>query len=459
MSRYTELREKWPVFLYRDYEIEESGEEVRLRYHFEIPGLSSFAPEWVFPKKEGASGRFREDPVFRNLVFSLGMVELVSYWKICCPPRVEVKAGGLTPEQAAWWKDLYYNGLGEFFYTNHITEAAPETFMELSGSGKPLIPAGEAGKGRELSGCLIPIGGGKDSAVSVELVKKTGLPSMAYIINPRGATVHCAQAGGYAPEQVIAVSRSLDENMLRLNREGYLNGHTPFSAIVAFSAVIAAYMHRLKYAVLSNESSANESTVPGSTVNHQYSKSFRFEKDFHQYEERYLKSGVYYFSLLRPLSEFQIAACFARQKAYLPVFRSCNAGSKADRWCGHCSKCLFVFLILSPFLSQEELTGIFGADMPNDRSMTGILEQLVGIQEDKPFECVGSRDEVNTAIVMTIEKLEREGKALPALMEYYKGTALYRRYRENCPSYFNYYDKENLLPAVFDQVLRAECLA
>ena len=462
MSKYTELREQWPVFIYRGYEIEEEEGAVRIRYRFQIPGLSEFAPEWVFPKVEGAENHFQEDPVFRNMVFSLGMAELVSYWKICCPPRVEVEAGYLDQDQISWWKDLYFNGLGEFFYTNHIQEADQDTFMELVSTGHPAdgeTDQEQVQRRRELSGCLIPIGGGKDSAVTIELVKKTGLSSMAYIINPRGATTHCAQAGGYSPRKVIAASRTLDQNMLRLNREGYLNGHTPFSAIVAFSAVIAAYMHRLKYAALSNESSANESTVPGSTVNHQYSKSFRFEESFHQYEEKYLKSGVYYFSLLRPLSEFQIARYFARQKQYLSIFRSCNAGSKEDRWCGHCPKCLFVFLILSPFLSQEELSGIFGADMLNDPTLTGTLEQLVGIQEDKPFECVGSRGEMNTAIVMTIDRLEQEGKSLPVLLAYYKETALYRQYEESRPSYFTYYDEENLLPGIFDQVLRTECLA
>ena len=51
---------------------------------------------------------------------------------------------------------------GEFFYTNHI-ETDPESFMEL-------ISAGTEPQGREVSvetkGCLVPIGGGKDSAVT-----------------------------------------------------------------------------------------------------------------------------------------------------------------------------------------------------------------------------------------------------------------------------------------------------
>lgn len=505
MSQYMELRKKWPEFIYEGYYIEETEEEIKVRYQFRIPGLSDFAPEWRFPKDasrfkrqknaredvaETHSTEFKEDPVFRNMIFSLGMVELVSYWKICCPPTVWVEAGSLDREQVTWWKELYYNGLGEFFYTNRIREADPDTFMdircrmpergfqecEISGFSvsENEVRQGEMSEGEKrqstaserqdetqrppLDGCLIPVGGGKDSVVTMELVKKTGMRSMVYVINPRGATVSCSQAGGYGPDRQVMVSRTLDANMLRLNREGYLNGHTPFSAIVAFSAVAAAYLYRLKYVALSNESSANESTVPGSTVNHQYSKSFQFESDFNSYERNYLRSGVFYFSLLRPLSEFQIARYFAGLKQYHAVFRSCNVGSKQDVWCGHCPKCLFVYLILSPFLSQEELRRIFGADMLNDPSLTETLEKLVGIQEEKPFECVGSRNEINAAIAMTIERMERDGEELPVLLRYYRQSSLYAVHAHRDHGYFTYYDKENLLPEEFERILRRECL-
>lgn len=158
MSQYMELREKWPEFIYEGYYIEETEDEIKVRYRFRIPGLSDFAPEWRFPKDVSRYHRhasrgcilsdsalqdiradeqaahaagFREDPVFQRMIFSLGMVELISYWKICCPPTVWVEAGSLDQGQIAWWKELYYNGLGEFFYTNRIQEADLDTFMDI----------------------------------------------------------------------------------------------------------------------------------------------------------------------------------------------------------------------------------------------------------------------------------------------------------------------------------------
>ena len=474
MKQYLSLREQYPRFAYRGYEIEENESCLRLTYRFETVGLSEFAPVWVFPKAEGDCHRWSKDRLMQDMIFSLGMVELVSYWKIACPPTVAVEAGWLNQDQIDWWKDLYFNGLGEFFYVNGIEEADPNHFMnircagrckerhaawgaEIDGNGKAAGISAVNSDSLASGGVLVPIGGGKDSAVTLELLRLAGKSIYAYIINPRGATIHTTEVAGLDAAHVISAKRTLDPNMLELNRQGYLNGHTPFSALVAFSGIIAARMHGLSMVALSNESSANESTVQGSTVNHQYSKSFKFEEDFHYYQTTYLRGSAYYFSLLRPLSEFQIARYFAGQKQYHGIFRSCNAGSRTDSWCGHCPKCLFVYLILSPFLTPQEVMDIFGRNMLDDWDMKETLDQLIGIEEEKPFECVGSRDEINTAIVLTIKGLEEAGEALPRLLSYYKTTDLYQTYRTRGDQYSSYYDGNNLVPDDLAGLVRKYC--
>ena len=470
MKQYLSLREQYPRFAYRGYEIEENDSCLKITYRFETLGLSEFAPVWVFPKAEGDCRRWSEDRLMQDMIFSLGMVELVSYWKIACPPTVTVEAGWLNQDQIDWWKDLYFNGLGEFFYVNGIKEADPNHFMDIRCTAQREErcedPCADQAVNRDFpasgipasGGVLVPIGGGKDSAVTLELLRLAGRPVCAYIINPRGATIHTAQVAGLDADHVVNAKRTLDPNMLELNRQGYLNGHTPFSALVAFSSIIAARMQGLSMVALSNESSANESTVQGSTVNHQYSKSFKFEEDFHYYQTAYLKGSAYYFSMLRPLSEFQIARFFAGQKQYHGIFRSCNAGSKTDSWCGHCPKCLFVYLILSPFLKSREVMDIFGRNMLDDWGMKETMDQLIGIQEEKPFECVGSRDEINSAIVLTIRKLEDAGEALPRLLSYYKTTDLYRIYEAGGDRYSSYYDGNNLVPDDLARLVRKYCV-
>ena len=454
MKTYETCRKTFPDFLYKGYTVLDTNEELQVTYHFETPGLSVFEPVWRFPKKDAEPLFPEQNRTLQEMLFSLGMVELISYWKISCPPKVLVSAGPLNQSQIRWWKDLYYLGLGEFFYTNHIS-AEPDSFMELV-SDAPAFTGKDIPCTAE-EGCLIPVGGGKDSACTIEMLKKSRHTLKTYIINPRGATLKTVEAAGFSMNDNISAKRTLDARMIALNKEGYLNGHTPFSALVAFSSLITAYLHGLRYIALSNESSANESTVAGSEVNHQYSKSFKCEQDFHSYEKTFIRSGIHYFSMLRPLSEFQIAKYFASIPAYHDVFRSCNAGSKQDIWCGHCPKCLFVFLILSPFLSHDRLVEIFGTDMLNDQSMQDDFEKLIGIQSEKPFECVGSRDEVNTAVCQTIERMEKEGEPLPALLAWYRKQSLFAAFRPNLHAYDRYYNSAHLLPAEFLHILSEEC--
>ncbi|MBQ9699476.1 MAG: hypothetical protein IJV71_02530 [Lachnospiraceae bacterium] len=457
MEKYIKYRIEYPDFYYRGYTIDETDDRLDIVYSFDVPGLSEFHPTWSFPKKSPysrESGRtYADDPTFKEMVFSLGMVELVSYWKIACPPRVHIQCGYLDNAQIQWWKSLYFNGLGEFYYTNNIEENEHD-FMDVivssntNDSVNNKMSAGDA----KLQGCLIPIGGGKDSALTLSILQDEKDTNYCYIINPRGATIETYRAAGYGEEKVIAARRTLDKNMIELNKQGYLNGHTPFSAIVSFSATIAAYINGLKYIVLSNESSANESTVEGSYVNHQYSKSFKYENDFHTYEKEYIGSGTYYFSLLRPMSEFQIAKYFSQCREYHDIFRSCNVGSKEDIWCGHCPKCLFVWLIMSPFISQKRLTEIFGRNMAEDVEMEMYFRQLLGLEKEKPFECVGSRDEINAAVTLTIRDYEKginKGDKLPYLFEKYIQWNLYEQNVNSCEQFNDFYDDEHLIPEHF----------
>ncbi len=453
MGKYETFREKYPVFIYKSYNITENEESVDVNYEFSIPSLADFRPSWSFPKPRNIS----VDPTFERLVFSLGMAEAVSYWKAVCSPEMRVECGQLSAEQVQWWKKLYFNGLGEFFYVNNIN-ADYNNFVDIVSGGKS--HSTEKAELPALSGCLVTVGGGKDSALTLETLTNAGVECKCYSINRRNSITATVETAGLPSESLITAQRKFDRSLIDFNNQGFLNGHTPFSSVVAFSAEITAYLNRLKYIVLSNESSANESTVVGQNVNHQYSKSFEFELDFRVYEEKYLRTGIYYFSFLRPLSEFQIAKMFSSHRKYLPVFRSCNLGGKVspDIWCAECPKCLFVCLILSPFLTDDELTGIFGKNLLDDTSMTEYFDELTGYSAHKPFECVGSIDEVNLAVSLAVRKRQQENKKLPLLLDRYRENGFYRpeKLDEKNAEYCKYFNPENLLPDYFREILLNE---
>lgn len=446
---YRTCRENYTDFYYRSFDIDETATQLHITYHFEVPHLTTFAPTFTLKKPDSAT--VSDLLVFQEAAFSLGMVELISYWKTCCPEKVHICCGHLDERQIAWWKKLYFNGLGEFFYTNHI-EVEQDTFMDLHSEGDPL-------KGKPVSfsfsGNLIPVGGGKDSFVTLDLVKEWKEDNYAFVINRVMSAIHSAEAAGYTGDRLINPVRTLDSHMLELNKQGYLNGHTPFSAMCAFACYLTAIVYHKKYIALSNESSANESTVKGSKVNHQYSKTFEFEQDFNWYTRNYIPTDIHYFSFLRPLSELQIAGLFSRLKPYHSVFRSCNVGSKEEKWCGHCAKCLFVYILLSAYLPSDEVRSIFHRDMLNDPEMKDLFEQLSGLTDNKPFECVGTRDEVNIAVAMGIRGYVSRKEALPYLYQFYTTTPYYDFYKDSTVDMLHY-DEHNLLPDAYATLLKGK---
>ena len=111
----------------------------------------------------------------------------------------------------------------------------------------------------------------------------------------------------------------------------------------------------------------------------------------------------HYYSYLRKLTELQIAERFARYPAYFKVFKSCNAGSKEDKWCCNCPKCLFAYIILSPFIDDATMIDIFGEDLLDKPSLAQNFDELAGLSLNKPFECVGTIGEVNEALHRILE--------------------------------------------------------
>ncbi len=395
-EKFLKFRQEYPAFYYRSYQVKEEEDFYLLEYLFEIPSLAKFQPTIKIYKENIVN---HDLSYLSYLAFQIGLVELVSYWKCTCSPNVIIEAGSLDENQKQWFLKLYYWGLGEFRYVNQI-ECELDSWMNISSVGKTevIVPSFQ-GKGN-----LIAIGGGKDSTVSLELLKD--YENTCFMINPKAPGIECMKIAGY--DTYLRVERRIAPELIRLNQEGYLNGHTPFSALVAFVSYLCAYLTNRKYIVLSNEGSANEATVLGTNINHQYSKTYEFEDDFKQYVKQYLKLDIQYFSLLRCLNELQIALLFSHYKKYHLAFKSCNVGSKTIpwTWCCNCPKCLFVYIILSPFLTKEELRGIFGENLYDKKELLPTFLELLGYAKTKPFECVGTYGEVRYAVWRAMEQFQ-----------------------------------------------------
>jgi UDP-N-acetyl-alpha-D-muramoyl-L-alanyl-L-glutamate epimerase len=361
-----------------------------LSLHYAFDGGPCFEERIVFPARTLLRHETDAlDRVFRLLLLACG----VSYYKAFAPESVRCAAFPLDRATAAFFTDFYVKGLGEFAWRNGIDLAS-----RLHVVSEAVEPPSALRIELPRRTC-VPVGGGKDSIVTIECLKQAAEPLVLFSLGraaPIEATI--AQAGLPA----LHATRRLDPALFALNEAGALNGHVPITGILSMIVVACAIFHGFDAIAMSNEHSASAPNV--ADVNHQYSKSFAFEQAFSRLLEQHVVKGIRYFSMLRPLTEVAIARRFARHTAYLPVFRSCNTAfrqSQADRrsdWCCDCPKCRFVFLALSPFVDRRRLVSTFGRDMLDDPAQIDGFAELCGLQRHKPFECVGEIEESATVM-------------------------------------------------------------
>ncbi|TRZ51390.1 hypothetical protein D4S03_05260 [bacterium] len=413
-----QLRGKHPRFHYKSFNVEHDHDNLVFSYEFRIDPDITFLPSIEIGNVPYDTYKKLSREVLDNLGFHLGLVEIPSYWKASCSPEIVITAGSLDDYQVAWWKNLLIKGMGQFFYTNQI-DFTSEDFVKIIAEKDHSHNYSTFDEVLSLNRILVLVGGGKDSSVTLDIL---GKQSNRYeignlLVNPTLAALQISDIGKYFER--ILVKRTIDPKLLKLNSEGYLNGHTPISAVLAFIGITCSLLFDYSQVVLSNERSSNEENTHylGYTINHQYSKSFEFETLFREYVGKYISSEINFFSFLRPLYEIQIARYFSEIEHYHGVIRSCNRGQKDNEWCKDCPKCLSTFLLLSPYLKSDHLVRMFGGDLFSNPNLNELALQLAMKDKPKPFECVGTYEESLVAYYLSIKKRLSEEKDLPVVLK------------------------------------------
>lgn len=376
-------------------------------------------------------GETPDEAALRPYLRNLHLMGGINTYKTAMPPEIVVETGDLTEDEAAFWSDLYLHGLGEHLYVNDLP---PERIVPFPADGVAPEPPDDGWTPDDR--CLCLMGGGKDSVVTARALQRAGVEFDIFTLgnHPIYDEV-CAALGGV---RRVAAERALSPELFKLNAAGYYNGHVPFSAHLAFIALLAARLGGYRWIVLSNERSASIGNVThrGLEVNHQHSKSLAFEAAFQSHVARHITSKARYFSLLRPYSELAIGGMFAHLAGRARgVFTSCNRNFRlyqdegsVPRWCGRCPKCLFTFLMVGSFLGVEEMASIMGKDLLADEELLPLCRQLLGQEGIKPLECVGVPEEAVQALGLIwrqlggparplLQALEADLAALPAFQE------------------------------------------
>ena len=394
------------IFEFSSYKFEPEKKRVSFSYKQEFDNSEplNFTETIILPEIPGLN--HIPAGLLEKLFQGLHLVLGISYYKFYCATIVRHNYL-LTEWEANFWNMVYKKGLGEFFYKNNLDPKISPKFS-FDKSATPNLYSLEKNEK-----CLVAVSGGKDSIVSLELLKERGIDITAVFTETQKKSSLVDKILELSGVESFKVQRFLDWQTFQ---EHKYNGHIPISAIYAFLAIFYAVLYKYSYFVISNEYSSNFGNIKykGETINHQWSKSSEFENLFSDYIKNFVTPDVRYFSLLRPFYEIRIAKMFSQYKKYFPYFSSCNQNFKINKkeggglWCGQCAKCTFVFTLLSAFLPKKELLDIFKKNLYQDEKLVPMFRDILGFGKMKPFDCVGTFDETRAALYLAAPKFKND---------------------------------------------------
>ncbi len=334
------------------------------------------------------------EPWVEQVIDLLTVVSSLSYAKALAPVTISLGSSRLTAAGRALVESACSDGMAEFAHQTGINSpiAVESTNANVADT------RAEASSGERP---LIPLGGGRDSAVVA-----CALDGADPILLSIGGSAAAQRVAAALDRDLVVVTREIDDQILELNAAGAPNGHIPITAITMLVSVLCAAALGADAVVMANEASASTPTrvVDGVAVNHQHSKSHVFEMLLHDALAS-IGSPVGCFSVLRDRDDTDISRVFADKCASVHrAVVSCNragvrdASRRSTGWCCDCAKCRSVYLSLAPHMTPSRLSSIFGGDLLADPAQTAGFAELLD-DATKPFECVQTTDEARAAVL------------------------------------------------------------
>jgi hypothetical protein len=298
---------------------------------------------------------------------------------------------------------------------------------------------------------LILNGGGKDSSLSGEIVHRMNQSACWFTVGLNEPRRRVVEQSPF--DESIHLNYFLDDTIKREGKFGY----TPLASTTFATslAILTSYMMGYKFVVLSNEYSANEPNlmIGKAAVNHQFGKSFIFEKHYHEFIKQHLVTDLHYFSLLRPWYELKIVEVFSNFTQYFDKFISCNIGISKNQWCKRCEKCAFILLCLAAFNDKEAIITVFGEDLFLQKQIRQHILTLT-TAKSKPWECVGLKEECQLALALVLKRFpDMEFTQAPFRRDFEKACR-HVDIEQRSLTYIHHFNNDHLLPPVFVTALQ-----
>jgi len=469
---------------------------------------------------DGSCGEHQRRDAVAQIILAFGMTTLCYVWMGFCTPTVVVRAAafdaagvrGLTDTQITFWRDLFLKGLREHLFTNGIRsfdgKGGLDDFQlvverrvqqEKASTSRNWQTDQSASRRPRV---LVPMGAGKDSTVAWEMLGRVACEDgkcerqWFFCEGETREFSKCwryqalADASGDDFSNVLVSEFFLgDEAAFNRSRNSSLTlvGH-PWACLVGFASILVALLEKFDYVAVGNERSAglgNRVMWEGEEVNHQWDKSFAFERAMHEYLRLSCHSLVHYFSVLAPFWDVQVALLFAHLcPQHLPLILSCNQpeGINGSRWCAKCAKCAFVVAVLGAFFPVRSMRAVFGDDLFESADIAGHLDQVAGLDSEvaiedadgpgnlltpclpalgrdhcqllemswKPFECVGSAAETRLALRLVAQRYASEDLPMPRYFTSTRQEAL-RKQDGCCSDLLREWGEDHLLPVWLEE--------
>ncbi|MCC7160529.1 hypothetical protein IT399_02330 [Candidatus Nomurabacteria bacterium] len=424
-------------FTFDTYKVDRERSIINFTYRveFKFGIFKTFTDKLIFKNVTPESWEKIPKAVLEPTLQALLLIIGINYWSAFPTSNIRINGFKLTREQAHFWESLYLNGLGEFFYLMQIDF---RNLIKFPYDDSIITPTPVRFKNTARS--LLLNGAGKDSILSAEILKASGIPFDFFSFDPTPAHKRIAKL---VSVKTISVQRRYDPWI-----KFFLSGAYPSVSTFTFIATLLAELLGYNSIIFSNERSADFGNLDylGLPVNHQWCKSSEAEKMINDYIQSYITPDISTHSLLREYSELEIVRRFVQYPQYLYDVTSCNTYfwlpriqqilSRTNYWCNRCPKCVFLFACFSAFLPKKQVISIFGANLYAEKRLLPLFRRILGLEGFKPLDCVGEPEEM--ILAMHYALLRKEYSAEPAI----------KIFQEHFPES---YDFDRLAKKVFSQ--------
>lgn len=390
--------------------------------HYTLDQIFPFQSKIYYPTIDLKKLQFSHE----ELHYLFSHIALFEGFKYCAafPENYDISAisDGLCAESLQAFSDWFLPAWSQHLYENE----------KRGYKGPELITAKPLGKSRPLTirapqeTLLFGNGGGKDSLVGMKLLDEAGVPYAAYqwarteygtlreqqrLISKVTRHTHPV-----CTEMVSVDDDFTDSTFLNLYypeikgdvaRGNPCQVGTPEGMFEALPICLAKGYSSLVFA---DERSASKGNITweNKEVNHQWIKSFEAETLFRNFIKEHLISNFDFYSLLRPLYDWQIFHELTKYPQALPDIHSCNIEKP---WCRRCAKCAYVWLNLMAHFPKHLIDPIFKENLFDVQELQPYFRQLMGLEDHNAFECVGETNETLLAFKKCHEK-GLQGKAM-----------------------------------------------